>query len=128
MCALLISHGENIERVMYDWFTKKNCTALDLYGSEPTLNISNEQKEKSRQTMKLLWENGPHPNAKWRRRWAFMNVLTGCGYLKKCKGVKIDTSIAIPPEILDTNEKIRLNKARVVFSNKDLMRLVFSFL
>ena len=58
-----------------------------------------------------------------------MNVLTCCRIrpIKLINGI-FDTSISIPPEILDTWQKKHKYKINCIFNNDLLLQLIMSFL
>jgi hypothetical protein len=142
-CILLIENGADLMHYADD----NNC-ALDIYdyGSEFSddgfyigfdENIDLDEIEKYKKMMCLAFENGQHPSQvqrrldeKWNRRWPFMNVISGCQIIPLLykQELPLPIDVKIPDEILDSKEKKYMNLLKKVLGNKNLARIVVSFL
>ena len=75
VCLLLISRRANLMLALNDG------TALDRYGScMPYTILGPDELEERRATLRTAFEQGPHPDMCWKRRWPMMSVMTGCGF------------------------------------------------
>jgi len=67
-------------------------------------------------------------DARWERRWPFMNVITGCGYLPlKAKTLEVDMS-TYRAQVVEKGEKLLQHKLGHVISNEGALRTIVSFL
>jgi len=137
----LIEYGAIIRNKTYkidyrtrycDYIKIINDSYLDIatiINSSYNNSVYAEDKLSENDILKLLDYYILEKNRNWLRRWPLMNVLTGC----KIRPVKLvngifDTSISIPPEILDTWQKKHNNMIRCIFNNDLLLQLIMSFL
>ena len=74
VCLLLISRRANLMLVV------NGGTALDLYGELKHPRLTPVELKQRRATLPTAFEQGPHPDMCWKRRWPFVCVLVGCDF------------------------------------------------
>ena len=139
---LLISKGADLVEP-----TRDNRTALEWWGENKEGPPLSPAELASRRAEALAaFRAGPHPREvqrrkgeRWARRWAFVQVAVGCGYLP-LEARRLAQSLAraslgpaaaaadFLPVVLDTAEKRRAYRLLEILSNVDLARRVASFL
>ena len=72
VCLLLISHAADLLEIVRD-----GQTALDLCDSYLCLTPEVNQRLA---LLRKAYDEGPHPNARWVRRWPFVCVLVCCDF------------------------------------------------
>lgn len=65
-------------------------------------------------------------NENWDRRWPFMKMIVGCGYLPLQN--KLNYDIIVIPSMNNLEERLRAYRRFLVFSNIDLVRQIIAFL
>ena len=137
ICLLLLSRGADLLEIVRD-----GQTALDLYGS-----ISGSRRirkaypgvKSEAQRLALLrktYNAGPHPNARWVRRWPFVRVLVCCDFqplvARKALLLMINPPLphdaVIPPVPIGTPELYRAYLLGIVFSHPGFWKLIASYL
>ncbi len=120
--------------------TNTNSNALEIYGNYAGMNgikLDKNDIKNQKQCMLEVFANGPHPSQvqrrldeKWIRRWPFMNVISGCQIIPLLykQEVQLPIDVKIPDEILDSKEKKWMNLLKKVLGDKNLARIVVSFL
>jgi hypothetical protein len=135
-CILLLLKGADLMQLG----TNNNSNSLEVYGVYAGMNgikLDEDDIKHHKECMQKVFANGPHPsqvqrraNERWIRRWPLMNILSGCQimplFYKQELPLPIDTKI--PDEILDSKEKKWMNLLKKVLGDKNLTRIVVSFL
>ena len=121
VCKILASNGASM-------FIDGVCV-LKNYANYSML--STKQKDIERNIIRKIFAEGPHPDARWNRRWPLMNVMTGCGY-RPIKSMLLELINNKSPS--DLGKKVMKKKEWIqyrmglIFSNDGLLRLIVSFL
>ncbi len=115
VCLLLISRRANL------MLTLSGRTALDVYGEYKYPRLTPRELEQRRAIVLTAFEQGPHPDMCWKRRWPMMNVMAGCGFRPT---IASDTT----PIVLDTPEQRRAYYMQIIFRSDRLLRMIVSFL
>ena len=129
VCLLLISHAADLLEIV-----RYGMTALDLFGFG--INLTPEVKKQRRALLRKAYDEGPHPNARWVRRWPFVCVLVGCDFqpLAARKAYLLMTNpplppdAAIPPVPIGSPELYRAYLHGIVFSHPGFWKLIASYL
>ena len=129
VCLLLISHAADLLEIVRD-----GQNALDLYGFYSSLTP--KVKKQRRALLRKAYDEGPHPNARWVRRWPFVCVLVGCDFqpLAARKAYLLMTNpplppdAAIPPVPIGSPELYRAYLHGIVFSHPGFWKLIASYL
>ena len=131
VCLLLVSHAADLLEIVWN-----GKTALDLYGS--VFNVTNniEVKKQRRALLRKAYDEGPHPNARWVRRWPFVCVLVCCDFqplaARKAYLLMINPPLPhdahIPPIPIGTPELYRAYLHNIVFSHEGIWKLIASYL
>ena len=130
VCLLLISHAADLLEIV-----RYGQTALDLcdvYNSRLTPKV----KKQRCALLRKAYDEGPHPNARWVRRWPFVCVLVGCDFqpLAARKAYLLMTNpplppdAAIPPVPIGSPELYRAYLHGIVFSHPGFWKLIASYL
>ena len=109
-------------------------SVLEGYGYKKRIG-----KRLKRQRCKILrktYDEGPHPNARWVRRWPFVCVLVCCDFqplaARKAFLLMINPPLppdaAIPPVPIGTPELYRAYLHGIVFSHPGFWKLIASYL
>ena len=136
ICIFLLIKGADLMQLG----ANNNSNALEVYGLYAGMNgikLDEDDIQNHKECMQKVFAEGPHPSQvqrrrdeRWNRRWALMNILSGCQIMPLlCRQEKpVSTFAKIPDEILDTKEKKWMNLLKKVLGNKNLARIVVSFL
>ena len=112
VCLLLISRRANLMLAL------NNGTALAVYGMYKYSRFTPQ----FRAIVLTAFEQGPHPDACWTRRWPMMSVMAGCGF--RPLAVRL-----LEQEMhLDTPQQRRAFYMRLIFRSDFLLRRIVSFL
>ena len=148
ICLLLISYRANLMLIV------DGHTALDLYDEYPLprykLRLTSAELNERRATLLAAFEQGPHPDMCWKRRWPMMSVMVGCGFRPLAatitnsrelpptpKGIfreqlyrQIAFSKAPPPPPIQIvlSSLPRAYYMKIIFRSDRLVRLIVSFL
>ncbi len=93
--------------------------------------LSTKHKDVERNIILKIYAEGPHPDARWNRRWPLLNLMTGCGYrpttsmLIELINNKSPSDLGL--KVMKKKEWIQY-RIGLVFSNDGLLRLIVSFL
>ena len=129
VCLLLISHAADLLEIVSD-----GENALDLYGVYSSLTP--KVKKQRCALLRKAYDEGPHPNARWVRRWPFVCVLVGCDFqplaARKAYLLMINPPLphdaVIPPGPIGTPELYRAYLHGIVFSHDGFWKLIASYL
>ena len=131
VCLLLISRRANLMLVV------NGGTALDVYG--PGLynsRLTPDELKQRRTTLLTAFEQGPHPDMCWKRRWPFVCVLVGCDFqplaARKAYLLLINPPLppdaVIPPVPIGTSEQYRAYLHGCIFAHPGFWKLIASYL
>ena len=67
VCLLLVSHAADLLEIV-----RNGQTAFDLYGSGLYSKLTRKVKKQRLALLRKAYDEGPHPNARWVRRWPFV--------------------------------------------------------
>jgi hypothetical protein len=119
VCLLLISRRANLMLAL------TYGTALAIYGERKyNPRLTPDELEQRRATLRTAFEQGPHPDMCWKRRWPMMSVMAGCGFRPLAATIASDTT----PIVLDTPEQRRAYYMQIIFRSDRLLRMIVSFL
>ena len=129
VCLLLISHAADLLEIVRD-----GQTALDLYDSY--LCLTPKVKNQRLALLRKAYDEGPHPNARWVRRWPFVCVLVCCDFqplaARKAYLLMIIPPLppdaVIPPVPIGTPELYRAYLHGIVFAHPGFWKLIASYL
>ena len=131
VCLLLISRRANLMLALV------GGTALDRYGEVkyPSLTPPDELEQR-RATVLTAFEQGPHPDMCWKRRWPFVCVLVGCDFqplaARKAYLLLINPPLppdaVIPPVPIGTPEQYRAYLHGCIFAHAGFWKLIAAFL
>ena len=101
-----------------------------------TSSLTPEVKKQRRALLRKAYDEGPHPNARWVRRWPFVCVLVGCDFqplaARKAYLLMINPPLphdaVIPPIPIGTPELYRAYLHNIVFSHEGIWKLIASYL
>ena len=101
-----------------------------------TSSLTPEVKKQRRALLRKAYDEGPHPNARWVRRWPFVCVLVSCDFqpLQARKAYlpmlnpPLPPDAVIPPVPIGTPELYRAYLHGIVFSHPGFWKLIASYL
>jgi Ankyrin repeats (3 copies) len=129
ICLLLVSHAADLLEI-------DRQTALDLYGSGLDPKLYRKVKKQRLALLREAYDEGPHPNARWVRRWPFVCVLVGCEFqpLLARQLVLLELNPPLPPDAkippieIATPEQYRAYLHGLVFAHEGIWKLIASYL
>ena len=130
VCLLLVSHAADLLEIVRD-----GQTALDLYGIATSLTPEVKKQQRCA-LLRKAYDEGPHPNARWVRRWPFVCVLVCCDFqplaARKAYLLMINPPLPhdahIPPIPIGTPELYRAYLHGMVFAHEGIWKLIASYL
>ena len=130
VCLLLISRRANL---MLDL---NGDTALERYGNSKRPRLTPDELEQRLAIVLTAFEQGPHPEMCWKRRWPFVCVLVGCDFQplasRKAYLLIINPPLppdaAIPPVPIGTPELYRAYLHGCIFAHLGFWKLIAAFL
>ena len=130
VCLLLISRRANLMLAL------NGGTALAIYGNFKSPRLTPDELEQRRAIVLTAFEQGPHPEMCWKRRWPFVCVLVGCDFqpLAARKAYLLMTNpplppdAAIPPVPIGTPELYRAYLHGCIFAHPGFWKLIAAFL
>jgi len=130
LCLLLISRRANLMLALTEG------TALAVYGENKNPSLTPVVLEQRRATVLTAFEQGPHPDMCWARRWPFVCVLVGCDFqplaARKAHLLMINPPLppdaAIPPVPIGTPELYRAYLHGCIFAHPGFWKLIAAFL
>ena len=131
VCLLIISHAADLLEIVYN-----GQTALDHYGYYLETKLTPAVKTQRLALLRKAYDEGPHPNARWVRRWPFVCVLVCCDFqplaARKAYLLMINPPLppdaVIPPVPIGTPEQYRAYLHGIVFSHPGFWKLIASYL
>ena len=132
VCILLLSKGADLYALMPD----DGCTALQMYGQLANPKLSPAVLEERRALLKHAYDEGPHPNARWARRWPFMQVMIFNDFqpLAARRAVLLALNPPLPPNVpipaipIGTKEQYRAYLQGLVFSHPGFWKIIASYI
>ena len=112
-------------------------TALDVYGEDKhNPSLTPDELKQRRATVLTAFEQGPHPDMCWKRRWPFVCVLVGCDFqplaARKAYLLLINPPLppdaVIPPVPIGTPELYRAYLHGCIFAHPVFWKLIAAFL
>ena len=131
VCLLLISRRANLMLVV------NGGTALNQYGEYKRPRLTPAKLKQRRTTVLTAFEQGPHPDMCWKRRWPMMSVMSGCGFrplaarlLEQEMHLLVAGAAPPPPApiALDTPQQRRAFYLGLIFRSDFLLRRIVPFL
>jgi Ankyrin repeats (3 copies) len=132
VCILLLSKAADL----YAPMPRDGRTALQLYGLLANTPLTPAVLRKRRALLQHAYDEGPHPNARWARRWPFMQVMVCYDFqpLAARRAVllapnpPLPTNVAIPAIPIGTQEQYRAYLHGLVFSHPGFWKLIASYI
>ena len=130
VCLLLISRRANLMLAL------TGGSALARYGEYKRPRLTADELEQRRAIVLTAFEQGPHPDMCWKRRWPFVCVLVGCDFqplaARKAHLLMINPPLphdaAIPPVPIGTPELYRAYLHGCIFAHPGFWKLIAAFL
>ena len=130
VCLLLISRRANLMLAL------TGRTALDVYGDYKHPRLTPAELEQRRSTVLAAFEQGPHPDMCWKRRWPFVCVLVCCDFqplaARKAHLLLINPPLPpdalIPPVPIGTPELYRAYLHGCIFAHSGFWKIIASYL
>ena len=131
VCLLLISHAADLLEIV-----RNGKTALDLSGIGTFTSLTSKVKKQRLALLRKAYDEGPHPNARWVRRWPFVCVLVCCDFqpLAARKAYLLMPNPPLPPDAvmpplpIGSPELYRAYLHGIVFSHPGFWKLIASYL
>ena len=132
VCILLLSKGADLYALMPD----VGDTALQWYGVCLNTPLSPAVLEERRALLQHAYEEGPHPNACWARRWPFMQVMVFNDFqpllarqlILLTLNPPLPPDASIPPVIISTVAQRRAFLNMAVFGHGYLWMIIASYI
>lgn len=129
VCLLLISRRANLMLAL------THGTALEVYGI-CKWGLRPDQIKQRCAILQTAFEQGPHPDMCWARRWPFICVMVGCGFqpLKArqeqllLENPPLPHDVSFPPIEINTVEKYRAYLHGCIFAHPGLWCIIASYL
>jgi len=137
ICISLLLKGADLMRLGTN---NNNSDSLEVYGLYAGMNgikLDKDEIKTHKECMQKVFANGSHPSQvqrrrdeAWIRRWPFMNMISGFQIIPLLykQELPFPIDVKIPDEILDSKEKKWMNILKKVLGDKNLARIVVSFL
>ena len=131
-CILLLSKGADLYAIIpYD-----GRTALQLYGQQTDPLLTPAVLEERRALLQHTYDEGPHPNARWARRWPFVMVMVCYGFQPTAArravllalNPPLPTNVKIPPIVMRTKAQRRAFLNMAVFGHEGIWRIIASYI
>ena len=132
VCILLLSKAADL----YAPMPGDGRTALQWYGQFADPDLSPAVLEERRALLQHAYDEGPHPNARWARRWPFMQVMVFNDFqpLAARRAVllalnpPLPTNVKIPPIVMRTKAQRRAFLNMKVFGHEGIWRIIASYI
>ena len=132
VCILLLSKAADL----YALIPFNGGTALQMYGQFANPKLSPAVLEQRRALLKHAYDEGPHPNARWARRWPFMQVMVFNDFqpLAARRAVLLALNPPLPPNVpipaipIGTKEQYRAYLQGLVFSHPGFWKIIASYI
>ena len=111
-------------------------SVLEDYGSWANHLLTPAVLEKRRALLQHAYDEGPHPNARWARRWPFVMVLVCYGFQPTAarRAVLLALNPPLPPNVpipaipIGTKEQFRAYLLGLVFSHPGFWKIIASYI
>ena len=132
VCILLLSKGADLYALMHD----SGRTALQWYGQGVNPRLTPAVLEECRAALQHVYDEGPHPNACWARRWPFMQVMVFNDFqpllarqlILLTLNPPLPPDASIPPVIISTVAQRRAFLNMAVFGHGYLWMIIASYI
>ena len=132
VCILLLSKAADLYAPMPD----NGRTALQVYGQYAYPRLTPAVLEERRALLQHAYDEGPHPNARWARRWPFVMVMVCYDFqpLAARRAVllalnpPLPTNVKIPPLPNRTRAQRRALLNMKVFGHEGIWRIIASYI
>ena len=127
-CLYLISQRADLLSV-----NNYGQSVLEGYGPNLTTPAVLEQR---RALLQHAYDEGPHPNARWARRWPFVMVLVCYDFQPTAArravllslNPPLPTNVKIPPIVMRTKAERRAYLNMAVFGHEGIWRIIASYI
>ena len=131
VCILLLSKAADLYALMPD-----GRTALQWYRQFVYPPLSPAVLEERRALLQHTYDEGPHPNARWARRWPFVMVMVFNDFqpllarqlILLALNPPLPPDASIPPVIISTVAQRRAFLNMKVFGHEDIWRIIASYI
>ena len=132
VCILLLSKAADL----YARMPFNGRTALQMYGEFAYPKLSPAVLEERRALLQHAYDEGPHPNARWARRWPFVMVMVCYGFQPTAArravllalNPPLPTNVKIPPIVMRTKAQRRAFLNMSVFGHEGIWRIIASYI
>ena len=132
VCILLLSKAADLYATMLNG----GRTALQRYGQLAYPPLSPAVLEERRALLQHAYDEGPHPNARWARRWPFMQVMVFNDFqpllarqlILLTLNPPLPPDASIPPVIISTVAQRRAFLNMAVFGHGYLWMIIASYI
>jgi hypothetical protein len=132
VCILLLSKGADLYALM----ACDGLTALQWYGRHANPLLSPAVFEERRALLQHAYDEGPHPNARWARRWPFMQVMVFNDFQPTAArravllalNPPLPPNVKIPPLPNRTRAQRRALLNMKVFGHEGVWRIIASYI
>ena len=132
VCILLLSKAADLYALM----PHDGRTALQWYGQFADAHLNPAVLEQRRALLQHAYDEGPHPNARWARRWPFVMVLVCYGFQPTAArravllalNPPLPTNVKIPPIVMRTKAQRRAFLNMAVFGHEGIWRIIASYI
>ena len=130
-CLYLISQQADLLSVGND-----GRPVLERYGRWANTPLTPAVLEQRRALLQNAYDEGPHPNARWARRWPFVMVMVCYGFQPTAArravllalNPPLLTNAKIPPIVLKTKAQRRVFLNMAVFGHEGIWRIIASYI
>jgi Ankyrin repeats (3 copies) len=129
VCLYLISQQADLLSV-----NNHGRSVLERYGR--WANLTSDVKKQRRALLQHAYDEGPHPNARWARRWPFVMVLVCYDFQPTAarRAVLLALHPPLPPNVpipaipIGTKEQYRAYLLGLVFSHPGFWKIIASYI
>ena len=131
VCILLLSKATDLYALMHN-----GRTDIQVYGENVYPPLSPAVLEERRALLKHSYDEGPHPKARWARRWPFMQVMVFNDFqpllarqlVLLALNPPLPPDASIPPVIISTVAQRRAFLNMAVFGHGYLWMIIASYI
>ena len=132
VCIFLLSKGADLYATMLNG----GRTALQVYGAHVDPPLTPAVLEQRRALLQHTYDEGPHPNARWARRWPFVMVMVCYGFqptaARRAVLLALNTplppNVKIPPLPNRTRAQRRALLNMKMFGHEGIWRIIASYI
>ena len=130
MCIFLLTRGADLYALM----PGGERNTLQMYGRH--VNLAPAVLEERLALLQHTYDEGPHPNARWARRWPFMQVMVFNDFqpllarqlILLTLNPPLPPDVSIPPVIISTVAQRRAFLNMKVFGHEGIWRIIASYI